>query len=162
MDLIALEEIRRLKHRYLRCVDLKLWDDFGGVFTDDAVAEYDTPVIGKQLRLAGRTAIVDYMRTNLGPGTITTHTAGSSEIDIDGDRATGIWALEDTVILPEHKLLIHGAAFYRDVYRRGGDGLWRVEHTGHRRTYEYTMSLADVPSLKFTAGLPPAPGIDAT
>ena len=27
MDLAALEEIRQVKYRYLRCVDLKLWDD---------------------------------------------------------------------------------------------------------------------------------------
>jgi hypothetical protein len=27
MDLVELERIRRLKYRYLRCVDLKLWDE---------------------------------------------------------------------------------------------------------------------------------------
>jgi uncharacterized protein (TIGR02246 family) len=160
MDPITLEEIRRLKYRYLRCVDLKLWDEFGQVFTEDAVAEYDTPVLGKPLRLAGREAIVAYMRANLGPGTITTHTAGHPEIDITGDRATGVWALEDTVIIPAHRLMIRGAAFYHDTYRRCADGRWRVEHTGHRRTYEYTMSLKDLPSLTFTAGPVAAPGID--
>lgn len=150
MDLVALEEIRRLKHRYLRCVDLKLWDEFAEVFTDDAVAEYDTPVLGRTLTLEGRDAIIGYMRANLGPGTISAHTAGCPEIDVEGDRATGVWSLDDTIIIPESRLLIRGAAFYRDVYRRGADGRWRVERTGHRRTYEYTMSLDDVPSLKFT------------
>ncbi|NYD47575.1 hypothetical protein BJY14_003558 [Actinomadura luteofluorescens] len=100
MDLVALEEIRRLKHRYLRCVDLKLWDEFAGVFTEDAVAEYDTPVLGETLRLEGRDAIVEYMRSNLGPDKISAHTAGCPEIEIDGDRATGIWSLDDTIILP--------------------------------------------------------------
>ncbi|MFB4320550.1 nuclear transport factor 2 family protein [Actinomadura sp. 21ATH] len=160
MDLIALEEIRRLKARYLRCVDLKLWDEFADVFTEDAVAEYDTPVLGKTLRLEGRQAVVDYMRGNLGAGTITAHLVGSSEIDVDGDTATGTWALEDTVIVAQYRLLIRGAAYYRDEYRRCDDGKWRVSRTGHERTYEYTVSLDDVPSLKFTAGVP-AP-IDAT
>ncbi|GAA4377473.1 nuclear transport factor 2 family protein [Actinomadura verrucosospora] len=149
MDLVALEEIRRLKYRYLRCVDLKLWDEFAGVFTEDAVAEYDTPVLGVTLRLEGRDAIVEYMRSNLGPDKISTHTAGCPEIDLDGDRATGIWSLDDTIILPGDRLLIRGAAFYHDVYRRDG-GAWRVEKTGHRRTYEYMVSLDDAPSLKFT------------
>ena len=36
MDLAALEEIRRVKYRYLRCVDLKLWDEIAEVFTPDA------------------------------------------------------------------------------------------------------------------------------
>jgi uncharacterized protein (TIGR02246 family) len=150
MDLVALEEIRRLKYRYLRCVDLKLWDEFAEVFTQDAVAEYDTPVLGKTLRLEGRDAIVQYMRENLDSGKISAHTAGCPEIDVDGDRATGIWSLDDTIIIPEHNLLIRGAAFYRDVYRRGEDGRWLVEKTGHRRTYEYMVSLDDAPSLKFT------------
>jgi hypothetical protein len=150
MDLVALEEIRRLKYRYLRCVDLKLWDEFAEVFTEDAVAEYDTPVLGKTLRLEGRDAILDYMRSNLGPDKISAHTAGCPEIDLDGDRATGVWSLDDTIIIPGHHLLIRGAAFYYDTYRRGGDGTWRVEKTGHRRTYEYMVSLNDAPSLKFT------------
>ncbi|TDB98836.1 nuclear transport factor 2 family protein [Actinomadura sp. 7K534] len=154
MDLVTLEEIRRLKYRYLRCVDLKLWDEFADVFTEDAVAEYDTPVLGKTLRLEGRDAIVDYMRGNLGPDKISTHTAGAPEIDIDGDRATGTWSLDDSIILIEQRLLIRGAAFYHDVYRRGADGRWLVEKTGHKRTYEYMVSLDDMPSLKFTAGMP--------
>ena len=150
MDQDALEEIRRLKYRYLRCVDLKLWDEFASLFVEDAVAEYDTPVLKKTLRLEGRDAIVQYMRENLDGGKISAHTAGAPEIDIDGDRATGIWSLDDTIIIPEHKLLIRGAAFYYDDYRRGDDGRWLVAKTGHRRTYEYMVSLDDVPSLKFT------------
>ncbi|RAY17140.1 nuclear transport factor 2 family protein [Actinomadura craniellae] len=151
MDLIALEEIRRAKYRYLRCVDLKLWDDFGDTFTEDAVARYDTPVLGKSLNLAGRDAIVDYMRANLGPGTITTHLVGQHDIEIDGDRAIGHWSLEDTVIVMKHRLMIRGAAYYEDHYRRCPDGRWRISRTGHERTYEFTVSLDDLPSLAFTA-----------
>ena len=33
MDLAALEQIRRVKYHYLRCVDLKLWDEIAEVFT---------------------------------------------------------------------------------------------------------------------------------
>ncbi|MFB4308361.1 nuclear transport factor 2 family protein [Actinomadura sp. GTD37] len=149
MDLVALEEIRRLKYRYLRCVDLKLWDEFAEVFVEDAVAEYDTPVLGKTLRLEGRDAIVQYMRENLDETKISAHAAGAPEIDIDGDRASGVWSLDDSIIIPAHNLLIRGAAFYYDTYRRE-DGRWLVEKTGHRRTYEYMVSLDDAPSLKFT------------
>jgi SnoaL-like domain len=41
-NLVALEEIRRLKHRYLRCVDLKLWDELADTFTPEATANYGT------------------------------------------------------------------------------------------------------------------------
>jgi hypothetical protein len=151
MDLAALEEIRRVKYRYLRCVDLKLWDEIGEVFTPDATANYGTPAMGKPLDLAGRDEIVGFLRKNLGPGITTVHFASQPEIDIDGDAATGTWAFEDTVIATEYRVVIKGAAFYEDRYARGEDGRWRISHTGYVRTYESTMSLDDLPSLRFTA-----------
>lgn len=153
MDLVALEEIRRAKYRYLRCLDLKRWDEFAETLTGDVVAAYDNPVAGGLLRLDGRAAVVAYMRENLGPQVITTHRAVHPEIEVDGDRAAGTWALEDTVIIPAHRLVIRGSAYYEDDYRRGPDGRWRISRTGYRRTYEYTVSLDDLPSLKFTAGI---------
>jgi hypothetical protein len=67
MDLVALEEIRQVKYRYLRCVDLKLWDDLAEVFTADATVDYGTMVYGQPLTLAGRDEIVAFLRDKLGP-----------------------------------------------------------------------------------------------
>jgi hypothetical protein len=157
MDLVAVEEIRRAKHRYLRCVDLKLWDEFADTLTEDAVADYGTKVFGDRLRLEGRAAIVDYMRTNLGPGVTTVHFASQPEIDVEGDEATGLWCFEDTIIASEFRTVIRGSAYYEDTYRRGDDGRWRIATTAYDRTYEYSMSLDDVPSLRFLANRWAAP-----
>jgi len=151
MDLAALEEIRRLKYRYLRCVDLKLWDEIGEVFTDDATVDYGTKALGEPIKLAGREEIVKFLRDSLGPGIVTVHFASQPEIDVDGDTASGTWSFTDTVIATQFDVLIEGAAFYEDRYARGADGRWRIAHTGYVRTYEVMMSLKDVPSLKFTA-----------
>ena len=151
MDLAALEEIRRLKYRYLRCVDQKLWDEIGDVFTADATVDYGTKALGEPIRLRGREEIVAFLRKSLGPGIITVHFASQPEIDVDGGTATGTWSFEDTVIATEYRVLIRGAAFYEDRYTSGEDGRWRISHTGYVRTYEVMMSLDDVPSLKFTA-----------
>jgi hypothetical protein len=151
MDLAALEEIRRLKYRYLRCVDLKRWDEIGDVFTADATVDYGTRALGEPIRLHGREEIVAFLRKSLGPGIITVHFASQPEIDVDGASATGTWSFEDTVIATEYRVVIKGAAFYEDRYARGEDGRWRISHTGYVRTYEVMMSLDDVPSLKFTA-----------
>ena len=151
MDLAALEEIRRLKYRYLRCVDLKLWDEMADVFTPDATVDYGTRALGQPVRLAGRDEIVAFLRDRLGPDIITVHFGSQPEIDVDGDEASGTWSFEDTVIATEYRVLIKGAAFYQDRYARGGDGRWRISHTGYVRTYEVMMSLDDAPSLKFTA-----------
>lgn len=151
MDLAALEEIRRVKFRYLRCVDLKLWNEIGEVFTDDATVDYGTRALGEPIQLRGREEIVAFLRKSLGPGIITVHFASQPEIDVDGATASGTWSFEDTVIATEYRVVIKGAAFYEDRYARGGDGRWRISHTGYVRTYEVMMSLDDVPSLKFTA-----------
>jgi SnoaL-like domain len=160
---LALEEIRRVKHRYLRCVDLKRWDDLAGTFTPDATADYGTPALGKTIQLAGRDAIVAFLRKRLGPDIITVHFASQPEIDVDGDTATGTWAFEDTVIATEYGVVITGAAFYEDRYERGPDGQWRIAHTGYERTYEATMSLDDLPSFRITSNrwAPPAPASPA-
>jgi SnoaL-like domain len=151
MDLVAIEEIRQVKHCYLRCVDLKLWDDLADTFTEDATADYGTPALGKPPRLAGRDEIVGFLRDNLGPGIITVHFASQPEITVDGDTASGTWAFEDTVIATEFRAVITGAAFYEDRYARGPDGKWRIAHTGYTRTYEATMSLDDLPSFRITS-----------
>jgi hypothetical protein len=153
MDLATLEEIRQVKYRYLRCVDTKLWDEIGDTFTADATVDYGTRAYGKPLKLAGRDEIVAFFRTTLGPGILTVHAAGQPEITVDGDVATGIWSFQDTVIATEYDVVISGAAFYHDRYRREADGRWRISHTGYVRTYEAMMSLKDLPSFKLIARL---------
>ncbi len=151
MDLAALEEIRQVKYRYLRCVDLKLWEEIAEVFTPDATADYGTLALGEPLKLTGRDEIVAFLRGKLGPDIITVHFASQPEISIDGSGASGTWCFEDTVIATGYRVVIKGAAFYEDRYARGEDGRWRISHTGYVRTYEAMLSLDDLPSLKFTA-----------
>lgn len=152
MDIAALEEIKRLKHRYLRCVDLKQWDELAGTLTADATAEYGTAVQGGPVRRAGRDEIVGFLRETLTPGIITAHSAQQPEIHLDGDTATGTWCFTDTVIATEHDhTVIQGAAFYEDRYARGDDGVWRIRHTGFTRTYEYVVTLGELPGFRMTA-----------
>jgi hypothetical protein len=157
MDLVTLEEIRQLKYRYLRYVDQKLWDEMADVFTSGATVDYGTRALGEPLKLAGREEIIAFFRANLGPEIITVHAAGQPEITVDGDQASGTWRFEDTVIATEHRVVIAGAAYYQDRYERGADGAWRIAHTGYVRTYEAMMSLDDLPSFKFLAGVPKTP-----
>src|SRR3954466_3482395 len=91
MDLVALEEIKRVKHRYLRCVDLKRWDELADVLAPEATANYGTPTYGEPLNLTGRDEIVGFLRDKLGPDIITVHFAAQPEIEIDGDTASGTW-----------------------------------------------------------------------
>ena len=150
MDMVALEEIRALKYRYLRSLDLKQWDEFGATLTDDAIGDYGSPSGGGPLKFTGSAEIVAYMRSTLDSNIITVHVGTHPDIEVDGETATGSWCLEDTVIIPDYDVMIRGAAYYRDRYRKEG-GRWRISHTGYERLYEATMSLSALPNFSLTA-----------
>jgi len=138
-DVAAIEQI---KYRYLWGLDTKHWDDFADTLTEDVQGDYGSS-LGEELHFTNRTDLVDYMRSVLGPGVITEHRVTHPEITVTGDEATGRWYLQDRVIVAEFNFMLIGAAFYRDRYRRTGDG-WRISATGYDRTYEATMSVADI------------------
>jgi bile-acid 7alpha-dehydratase len=54
------------------------------------------------------------------------------------------------VIETKADIVIQGAAFYHDEYVKV-DGEWKIRSAGYERTYEETLSRADLPSLKITA-----------
>ena len=151
MDLSALEDLRQLKYRYFRTLDLKDWEPFAETLTVDAVGNYGTKVYGEPLSLDGRSAIVEFMREKLPGGVITMHVAHHPELEVSGDRAEGSWGFEDTVIVPEFRILIRGAGYYHDHYRRDSDGKWRIAETGYERVYESMQSLDDTPSYQLLA-----------
>lgn len=136
MDHDTLEELRRLKYRYLRALDLKSWDEFGATLTQDVHATY-----GSTLQFDGRDAVVEFMSNSLPPSIITVHQCHHPELTVDTDTATGIWYLEDKVIVTEQRVVLTGAAFYDDTYTRGTDGQWRISRTGYVRSYEAVQPL---------------------
>jgi hypothetical protein len=143
---VAVEEIKQLKYRYLRTLDLKRWDEFAALFVPEATGDY-----GDGLSFGSRDELVGFMRDSLGPQMITLHQCHHPEITVSGDRASGVWYLEDRVIMPERRVVLEGAAFYEDRYVRTADG-WRIQHTGYRRTYEATLSMDDLPSYRLEIG----------
>ncbi|MEJ7633553.1 nuclear transport factor 2 family protein [Aeromicrobium sp.] len=150
MDLESLESIRRLKYRYFRALDLKRWDELEDTLTEDVQARYGTQAMDTPLHFDNRADVVRYMSENLGTGIITIHIGNYPEIDVEGDTATGSWAFEDTVIVPDFKVTIRGGGYYSDQYRREA-GTWRISATGYERIYEAMTSIDDTPSFKLLA-----------
>src|SRR3954452_10147991 len=146
--LVATDAICRLKYRYLRCLDQKLWDDLEGCFTADAVAEYSAG----GYRLEGRDAIMTFLRESMGSESfLSSHRCHHPEIDFTSDSAaTGVWALEDTVIHREYDFTIRGAAFYADNYVLV-EGNWLIARTGYRRTFEEIFPRASIVGVRVTA-----------
>ena len=57
-DLVEIEQIKRLKYRYLRCLDQKLWDELEDCFEPEATASYG----GGAYVHDGRDPILDFIR----------------------------------------------------------------------------------------------------
>ena len=148
-----IEEIRQVKHRYLRCVDLKLWDELGDTLTDDATLDTGTSAFGRLAEITGRPEIIAFFRARLGPAMLTGHTASQPEITVDGDTAAGVWAHHETVLATRHRMVITSTGFCEERYERGADARWRIARTSYVRTYEVMASLDDLPSFKIIAAL---------
>jgi hypothetical protein len=114
-------DICNLKARYCRCLDTKDWAGYAAVFTADLIL--DTAAAGG-LRVEGRDEAVAYVRRSISDETITTHHVHAPEIDINGDTATGIWAMQDRNIWPTGRKLL-GFGHYHERYVRV-DGAWRI------------------------------------
>lgn len=147
----AIAAIKQVKYRYLRALDTKHWDDFAATLAEDVTADYGKSM-GSDHTFSDRDSLVEFMRTSLPPTMISEHRVSHPEITLTGpDDATGIWYLQDRVIMPDFNLMLIGAAFYYDSYRRTADG-WRISVTGYQRTYDATMPLSDIPGFKVTFG----------
>ena len=150
-NLAEIEAIKHVKYRYLRALDTKHWDDFAATLTEDVTADYGKSM-GSDHKFADRDSLVTFMRTAMPANLISEHRVNHPEITVTGpDSATGIWYLQDRVIVPDANLMLIGAAFYHDTYRRTADG-WKISATGYQRTYDATMPLSDIPGFKVTFG----------
>jgi ketosteroid isomerase-like protein len=145
-DLVECRAIEELKYRYMRAVDTKDWELLASTLEPDVTAEY-----GDRLSFAGAAELVGTLSRIMTDDTITVHRLHQPEIQLDGDTATGIWALTDRVIRKKDRVMIEGASIYRDGYRRGAGGAWRIARTAYERLYESEVSLDDVPTFTLTA-----------
>lgn len=146
-DLHDIEAIKRLKYKYLRCLDTKAWGELAECFVEDATSAYDAG----QYTFEGRDAIIGFLEKALGLATrITMHQVHHPEIELRGDDlATGRWYLEDCVIDIKTNTTIRGTAFYHDEYVKVG-GEWKLKSTGYERVFEEAQDRAETPSLKVT------------
>ncbi len=132
------EQISRLKYAYLRHLDCKQWDELGTLLCEDATAAYS----GGAYAFEGREAIIGFLRRNLGSETFhTSHRVHHPEIEVAGDEARAVWAMDDVNVDPSLDFYLSGAGFYEDRYRREADG-WRISHTGYRRSFETVMAMS--------------------
>ena len=118
-DYRALEQ---LKARYCRALDLKDWESFRAVFTDDFVS--DTSLSGGTL-IEGADEFVAFVRKALAKA-VTVHQVQQPEIELTSPTsASGVWAMLDVVRF-KPGLTMHGFGHYLETYEKF-DGQWRIK-----------------------------------
>jgi hypothetical protein len=133
VDLEEIEAIRQLKYRYFRLLDTKRFIELGQLLTDDATSAYQSG----EHSYEGRDAIVAFLEESLGNADIVTmHNGHHPEIELTGPTsATGVWYLEDRVVVRAMDYEIVGTLLYDDRYVKI-DGEWKIKHTGYERIFE--------------------------
>jgi hypothetical protein len=150
-QLEELEAIKRLKYKYLRCIDCKLWDELREVFTKDVEAAYDKG----RYSASGVDAVLEFLTGTLQRTDIASmHQVHCPEIELTSDTtAKASWYLHDYVVnpgsdnggMPGHSIL-QGAGFYADEYTKV-NGEWKISHTGYERTFEYIRPYREEPGV---------------
>lgn len=119
----AVEDIKALKARYFRLLDLHRWDELRALFTDDA--RFD---IGEsRSQPADADGIVAAVRSHLDQA-MTVHHGHMPEIEVlDAMHARGVWAMQDLVEPPADSgyPVLSGFGHYDEDYRKV-DGQWRI------------------------------------
>ena len=107
-----IEAIKRLKHKYFRCLDAKLWDELAQCFTEDATTSYTD---GKY-SFHGVEAIIGFLKKSLGATTVLgMHQGHQPEIDITSETtANGIWTSEAGLIITDRNVSTREVNFYHD------------------------------------------------
>lgn len=126
--LLALEDIRRLKAEYFRCVDEQDWDGLVRVFTPDAETDMRKAVDPPDPSLLLHDAAAFVANTSaVLTGVKTAHFGYVPRIDFKSDtEASGVWGMEDWLWVSEgHPFLkfrkLHGWGRYYDRYVKHGD-----------------------------------------
>jgi hypothetical protein len=126
-DYIAISE---LKARYLRAIDSHDWSLLESVFAPDASVTLLTGAVSR-----GGAAFAERVGRVLGEGW-SSHHGHTPELSIDGDTASGIWAMEDYLGLPSGQG-VRGYGHYTETYSRTPGG-WRIAATSMTRLREET------------------------
>ncbi len=134
------EQIKKMKHRYFRHVDCKQFDALLNLFVDDATTSYDSGRHAYQ----GKAEILAFFEDGLAtPNILTQHHGHHPEIELTSETtATGIWYMDDTVHILEHKRKVRGNGIYWDEYVKV-DGQWKFKHIGYERVWEYSELLSE-------------------
>jgi bile-acid 7alpha-dehydratase len=139
------EAIKKLKAKYFRCLDGKLWDELAECFTENATTSY----ADGQYCLQGKNQIMEFLRAGLGRVSFFGfHQGHHPEVEITSSTtAKGVWSAHYYMIDSEARKTMHCGCFYYDDFAKE-NGRWKISSTGYTRIFEETWDRNEGKGLK--------------
>jgi len=144
-ELRDIEEIKRLKHAYFRCVDTVNLEELKRITHPEVTTCY----IGGSYRieLNNQEEFLEMVANSFNAECAARHNAHHPEIEIlSATEATGIWYLHDDFLNFRYMRRTEGTALYRDRYLKV-DGRWVIKHQSYERIYERVETIQTMPEL---------------
>jgi bile-acid 7alpha-dehydratase len=140
------EAIRRLRNKYFRCLDGRLWDEMAECFADDVDASY----FNGELKFSGKNALVQFFMLGLTDVLIGMHHGHHPEIEITSETtARGTWGLHNYLIDKKNNRGQRIAGVYQDEYVKEGDQ-WKIKSIVCNQIFQENWDRNDMPSLQLT------------
>ncbi len=139
-----IEAIKQLKARYWRCLDKKLWDEFGTCFAEDATFNVGETPLGAVGLSRGRDEIVQFVKGRMERSCATTfHQGQALEIVTRTDTTIkAVWRFHDYLIVKpdaETNEWLKGYGFYEDEYAKAA-GQWKIKSLKVTRLFTETLT----------------------
>ncbi|HVN42254.1 MAG TPA: nuclear transport factor 2 family protein [Steroidobacteraceae bacterium] len=138
-----IEEIKKLKHAYFRCIDTANLEELKTLMHPEVTTVY----IGGSYRieLKNRDEFIEMIASSFHSECVARHNGHHPEIDILSEtEATAKWYLHDD--FRNYRLMVRteGTAIYVDRYVKV-DGRWLFKHKSYERIYERIERIQKVP-----------------
>lgn len=140
-----IEDIKRLKHAYFRCIDTVNLDELRRLTTPDVTTCY----VGGSYRieLKNQDEFIEMIANSFNADCVARHNGHHPEIEIVSEtEATGKWYLHDDFQNLRIMVRTEGTAIYEDRYVKL-DGRWLVKHQSYQRIYEKIERIEKMPKL---------------
>jgi bile-acid 7alpha-dehydratase len=130
-----IEAIKKLRHRYWRCVRERLWEELIDCYARDAVADF-----GNDLQFDGKEAISKFYRDSVSLGTGTLVPQGHNpELQLTGDKtATGIWVMDLLMFDAGADAGTRTGILYDEEYVKE-EGDWKIRN--QKVSYKYRQAV---------------------
>ena len=144
--LLDIEEIKNLKHRYFRAIDMADFDLLDEVFAENITIDYRGGTY--RWESEGKNTIKESLRHAFHNQSAAMHTAHHPEIDILSEtEATGKWYLQDIFYNFDLDSVTQGTALYEDKYIKVNER-WLIQYSEYDRIWEQVSPIN--PKDKFT------------